>query len=109
VGRLYYIKGIVHAVKAAVEALLHNLNVKDAELWIFGKGPLEQWIKYYVRRNRDLRNRVKLFGFIERDKLITLLAGYVDVLLHPSLCEGVLIAIMEAQALGIPVVAYDLP
>jgi len=108
VGRLYYTKGVVHAVKA-VEALLHNLNVKDAELWIFGKGPLEQWIKYYVRRKRDLRNRVKLFGFIERDKLITLLARYVDVLLHPSLYEGAPIAIMEAQALGIPVVAYDLP
>ena len=108
VGRLYYTKGIVHAVKA-VEALLHNLNVKDAELWIFGKGPLEQWIKYYVRRKRDLRNRVKLFGFIERDKLITLLARYVDVLLHPSLYEGAPIAIMEAQALGIPVVTYRLP
>jgi len=108
VGRLYYTKGVVHAVKA-VEALLHNLNVKDAELWIFGKGPLEQWIKYYVRRNRDLRNRVKLFGFIERDKLITLLARYVDVLLHPSLYEGAPIAIMEAQALGIPVVTYRLP
>jgi len=108
VGRLYYTKGVVHAIRA-VEALAHELNVKDVELWIFGKGPLEYWIRYYVRKRESLRGKVKLFGFVERAKLLTLLAKYVDVLIHPSLYEGAPLAIMEAQALGIPVVAFNLP
>jgi glycosyltransferase involved in cell wall biosynthesis len=33
----------------------------------------------------------------------------VDVLLHPSLYEGAPLAVMEAQALGIPVITFDLP
>ncbi|MFZ8788061.1 MAG: glycosyltransferase, partial [Acidilobaceae archaeon] len=38
-----------------------------------------------------------------------LLAKYVDVVLHPSLYEGAPMAVIESQALGIPVVTYDLP
>jgi|GEM_PF-1154970 len=108
VGRLYYTKGVVHAIRAA-KALSHELNIKDVELWIFGKGPLEYWVKYYIGKREDLKGGVKLFGFVERAKLLTLLAKYVDVLIHPSLYEGAPLVIMEAQALGIPVVAYDLP
>jgi glycosyltransferase involved in cell wall biosynthesis len=37
------------------------------------------------------------------------MAKYVDVLLHPSLYEGAPFAVMEAQALGVPVITYDLP
>jgi len=108
VGRLYYTKGVVHTIRA-VEALSHELNIKDVELWIFGKGPLEYWVKHYIGKREYLKCRVKLFGFVERAKLLTLLAKYVDVLIHPSLYEGAPLAIMEAQALGIPVVTYDLP
>ena len=108
VGRLYYTKGVVHAIRAA-EALLHELGVKDIELWIFGKGPLEYWIRYYIRKKEGLKDRVKLFGFVERARLLTLLAKYVDVLIHPSLYEGAPLAVMEAQALGIPVATYDFP
>jgi len=107
VGRLYYTKGVAHAIRA-VKALSHELNIKDVELWIFGKGPLEYWANYYIKRE-DLKGVVKLFGFVERAKLLALLAKYVDVLVHPSLYEGAPLAVMEAQALGIPVVTYDLP
>jgi len=102
------IKGVIHAIRA-VEALSHELNIKDVELWIFGKGPLEYWVKHYIGKREHLKCRVKLFGFVKRAKLLTLLAKYVDVLIHPSLYEGAPLAIMEAQALGIPVVTYDLP
>jgi len=108
VGRLYYTKGVVHAIRV-VKALSHELNIKDVELWIFGKGPLEYWVKHCIRKREDLKGGVKFFGFVERSKLLTLLAKYVDVLIHPSLYEGAPLAIMEAQALGIPVVTFDLP
>jgi len=107
IGRLYYVKGVTQAVKA-VEDLTERGYRKDVELWVFGKGPLEPWLEHYLKRRKLLKN-VRLFGFVERSKLLSLMAKYVDVLLHPSLYEGAPLAVMEAQALGIPVVAYDLP
>jgi glycosyltransferase involved in cell wall biosynthesis len=81
---------------------------KNVTLWIFGRGPLEPWLNQYIKR-KELTTHIKYFKFIERTMLLSLLAKYVDVLLHPSLYEGAPLAVMEAQALGIPVVTYDLP
>lgn len=107
IGRLYYTKGITHAVKA-LENLVERGQRKEVELWIFGKGPLETWLQHYVKK-KGLLQYVRYFKFLERSKLLTLVVRYVDVLLHPSLYEGAPLAIMEAQALGIPVVTYNLP
>ena len=107
VGRLYYTKGVTHALKT-VENLVEEGHKRDVELWIFGKGPLELWLKSYMKR-RKLSQHIKYFKFIERSKLLSLMAKYVDVLLHPSLYEGAPLAVMEAQALGVPVITYDLP
>ena len=107
IGRLYYTKGVTHAVKA-IEYLVNEGYRRDVELWIFGKGPLELWLKHYIKR-RGLQAYIRYFEFIERARLLALLAKYVDVVLHPSLYEGAPMAVIESQALGIPVVAYDLP
>jgi glycosyltransferase involved in cell wall biosynthesis len=107
VGRLYYTKGITHSVKVA-EFLAGEGYGKEVELWIFGNGPLEGWLKKYSCKKK-IDHIVKYYGFVERSRLLTLLAKHVDVLLHPSLYEGAPISVMEAQALGIPVVTYDLP
>jgi glycosyltransferase involved in cell wall biosynthesis len=107
VGRLYYTKGLTHAVKVA-EYIAREGYEKEVELWIFGNGPLKYWLKKYIRRKR-IDNIVRYYGIVERSRLLSLLAKHVDVLLHPSLYEGAPISVMEAQALGIPVVTYDLP
>ena len=107
VGRLYYTKGITHAVKV-IEYLVKEGHEKNVTLWIFGRGPLEPWLNQYIKR-KELTTHIKYFEFVERTMLLSLLAKYVDVLLHPSLYEGAPLAVMETQALGIPVVAYDLP
>jgi len=107
VGRLYYTKGITHAVKV-IEYLVKEGHEKDVTLWIFGRGPLEPWLNQYIKR-KELTTHIKYFKFVERTTLLSLLAKYVDVLLHPSLYEGAPLAVMETQALGIPVVTYDLP
>jgi glycosyltransferase involved in cell wall biosynthesis len=107
VGRLFYAKGIVYAIKA-LESLVRNNDYKDVELWVFGRGPLENWLKHYIMKKK-LTEYVKYFNFVPRSMLLKLLAKYVDILLHPSLYEGAPISVMEAQALGIPVVTFDFP
>ncbi|MEM1520186.1 MAG: glycosyltransferase family 4 protein [Candidatus Korarchaeum sp.] len=103
VGRLYTSKGVNYAVEAfrKVQELL-----KGAELWIFGKGPLEGWVRGYARKHGL---SVRTIGFVPRDALMKLLAARISVLLLPSLYEGCPYVLLEANALGIPVVAWDLP
>ena len=101
VGRLYYTKGITYAVET-IETL-YRQGYKKIQLWVFGTGPLRNWV---IKKSRQLP--VKYFGFVKRERLLTLMATHADVLLHPSLYEGAPMTIIEAQALGIPVVTFDL-
>ena len=102
VGRLYFTKGITYAVEA-IRSLIET-GERHIEFWVFGTGPLQKWL---IKQSRAIP--IRYFGFVERSRLLSLLAKYVDVLLHPSLYEGAPLAVMEAQALGIPTVTYDLP
>jgi glycosyltransferase involved in cell wall biosynthesis len=102
VGRLYFTKGITYAVEA-VRSLV-EMGERHIEFWVFGTGPLQKWL---IKQSKAIP--IRYFGFVERSRLLSLLAKYVDVLLHPSLYEGAPLAVMEAQALGIPTVAFDLP
>jgi glycosyltransferase involved in cell wall biosynthesis len=107
VGRLFYSKGVVYAVQA-IEYLVKGLHERNIELWIFSKGPIETWLKWYIKKTQ-LSSYVKLFGYVPRSTLLSVLAKYVNVLLHPSLYEAAPLAIIEAQALGIPAITFDLP
>jgi glycosyltransferase involved in cell wall biosynthesis len=102
VGRLYFTKGITYAVEA-VRSLVET-SERHIEFWVFGTGPLQKWL---IKQSKAIP--IRYFGFVERSMLLSLLAKYVDVLLHPSLYEGAPLAVMEAQALGIPTVTFDLP
>jgi Glycosyltransferase len=102
VGRLYFTKGITYAVEA-IRSLVET-GERHIEFWVFGTGPLQKWLN---KQSKAIP--IRYFGFVERSRLLSLLAKYVDVLLHPSLYEGAPLAVMEAQALGIPTVAFDLP
>jgi 1,4-alpha-glucan branching enzyme len=102
VGRLYFTKGITYAVEA-IRSLVET-GERHIEFWVFGTGPLQKWL---IKQSRAIP--IRYFGFVERSMLLYLLARYVDVLLHPSLYEGAPLAVMEAQALGIPTVTFDLP
>lgn len=107
VGRLYTTKGVTYAIDA-IRVIIGEYGYRNARLWIFGDGPLRDYIMKTVKRN-NLTEKVKLFGSVPRDKLFELMSKYVDVLLHPSLYEGAPMALIEANALGIPVVTFNLP
>jgi glycosyltransferase involved in cell wall biosynthesis len=80
-------------------SLLHARE--DIEFVMTGAGPLENTVRSRLAR-ADVRGRVQLLGVVEdvREHLASL-----DVLVLPSKLDGRPVVVLEALALGIPVVA----
>ena len=97
VGRVDEVKGHVFLLKA-VEALagLHDLQVH-----VIGNGPLEARLREFCLAHR-LEPKVRFWGF--REDIHELMRG-LDVLVMPSLHEGLPYTLLEAMYLRIPVIA----
>ena len=96
-GRLKRAKRPDHAVKAF---RLVKAKVPEAELWVLGDGPFRKGLE------RMAGEGVRFFGglpTVERRGLI----GDACVLVNPSVREGWGLNVVEANALGVPCVAYD--
>lgn len=74
----------------------------DLRLLLFGAGALESRLRQQVAR-LGFPERVVFAGL--RPDLLSFL-GHIDVLVHPARREGLGVALLEAQAAGVPVVAY---
>jgi len=103
VGRQEFQKGHVHLVRAFDDVAATRPGV---ELLIVGRNgnhtaPLEA----RVQRSR-FRDRIKTLG--HRDDVADILAG-ADLFVLPSIYEGFPGAAIEAMALGLPVVASNVP
>lgn len=75
----------------------------EAHLVLAGEGPLRPEIESLIRE-KELENAVHLLGL--RDDVPVVL-GALDVFVFPSLYEGLPIALLEAQAAGLPCVVSD--
>jgi glycosyltransferase involved in cell wall biosynthesis len=98
-GRLKKAKRPDHAIKAFKKI---KDKLADAELWIIGDGPFK----------RDLEKMtvegVKFFGKLTNKERRALLKR-CWVLVNPSIREGWGLNVTEANALGTPCVAYNVP
>jgi glycosyltransferase involved in cell wall biosynthesis len=107
VARLDEGKGHRYAVDAL--ALLEASGV-DVELDLAGEGPLRSTIEAHALRH-GVRDLVRFLGLIDHERLLTRLGnGEWDVALLPSVetrshREGIPVALIEAMAAGVPVVA----
>jgi glycosyltransferase involved in cell wall biosynthesis len=100
VGRLVPLKGqliLIEAVAALVDRGL------DVLLTIVGDGPLRNELDLAVRQ-RALGDRVRLVGNVGQDDIVERYRD-ADVFCLPSFREGVPVALMEAMASGLPVIA----
>jgi glycosyltransferase involved in cell wall biosynthesis len=88
------------------ELLLHAWpelvrRVPSAQLLCFGRGPLRESLERLVTK-LGLSRCVRFVGF--RNDFVDLLPG-LDVLVHPAAREGLGVAVLEAMAAAVPVVA----
>lgn len=99
VGRLTKIKGHIFLLRA-----LKNLNgLGNIKLNIFGNGQLEEELKDYCNKN-GISNIVAFHGF--KENIHDYMAA-LDVLVMPSLHEGMPYTLLEAMYLKIPIIASD--
>lgn len=99
VGRLKRAKRPDHAVRA-FEVV--RTKVPDAELWVLGDGPFREDLVRMAGKG------VRFFGGLqdaERRELVK----RAWVLVNPSVREGWGLNVVEANAFGVPCVAYDVP
>jgi glycosyltransferase involved in cell wall biosynthesis len=80
-------------------------QIPEARFLLVGDGPLRPQVEAEVR-TQGLDGRLRLTGF--RDDIPALLAA-ADLVVSPSLWEGLPLLALEAMAAGKPLVATDLP
>ncbi len=100
IARLSEVKGI-HVLISAMPRVARQLP--QAHLYIVGEGPQEKELKALVERH-GVAGHVTFKNAVQRTAEIL---PCFDVFVMPSLQEGLGLAVMEAMAAGIPVVASN--
>ncbi len=75
----------------------------DARLWLCGAGPLKEALQTQARA-MGLKEQVRFLG-VRTD--VSALMQAADVMVFPSLFEGLPVTLVEAQAAGLPVLMSD--
>ena len=83
-----------------IAAALRDLGRDDFELHLYGNGD-RRWLE---RCFEGVRGRIEIRGWLEGEEKLNELAE-ADALLSPSRVEGLPMALVEARAAGVPVIA----
>ena len=102
VGSLIPRKGLPFLVEAAKKIIKENAQTK---FLIVGDGPLKNQLADSLE-TANLSGNFKFLGNLKEDSLLAVY-NCADVFVLPSLQEGQGIVLLEAQASGKPVVAFD--
>lgn len=101
VGRLAKPKGHLYLLQAMKMLARYHGNIV---LKIIGDGPIRSQIVSYIKNHR-LSSQVRLCGELPHNAH---LYDGIDIYIQPSVSEGCCIAVLEAMALGIPVIASNI-
>jgi Glycosyltransferase len=102
VGRLHYKKGHEYAIKAMAKIVKKYSNVKYL---IVGEGPLRSELESLVK-DLGLENIIEFTGAATQKEIV----GFYEkshIFILPSISEGLPVVLMEAQAMGLPVIASN--
>ncbi|MCF7799364.1 glycosyltransferase family 4 protein [Candidatus Woesearchaeota archaeon] len=95
VGRLIYAKG--------VQQLIEAISESEYKLQIVGDGPYK---KNLEKLSKDLKVDAIFLGQKNQEEIINILSS-TDIFVNPSYSEGLPTSVLEAGALGIPIIATD--
>ncbi len=101
-GRLEYVKGFIFAFLGIKQLVQGGI---DVEYRIIGGGKEEEYLRFLIHR-LGLENSVKLLGPLSHDNVGLELAA-ADIYLSSSLSEGISNAVLEAMAIGLPVISTN--
>ena len=96
-GRLGKRKGTYDIIEAA-----KYLKTSDVEIHLYGDGDVEEFENIIADNN--LQEKVKINGWISGDKKAEVFQS-ADIYILPSYNEGLPISILEAMALGLPIIS----
>ncbi len=102
VGRLEWKKGYEYALQAVALLMAQGLQ---CEYHIVGDGSFLEPVAF-ARHQLGLEKEVKLLGALPREEVYEQML-WADVFLHAAVSEGFCNAVMEAQAMMLPVVSSD--
>ena len=100
IGRLKRHKLPDHAIRAFS---IIKMNLPDAKLWVIGDG--------YMRKELECQasaSDITFFGHVDSELKYDLLSR-ADLVMLPAIREGWALVVTESNAMGTPVVAYDVP
>lgn len=102
VGRLEWVKGLEYALEAV--SLVKEQGI-SLEYTIIGDGSYWQAV-VYLRYKLGLADCVSLVGSMTQQQVMNMLKE-ADIFLHAAVSEGFCNAVLEAQAMGLPVVTSN--
>jgi glycosyltransferase involved in cell wall biosynthesis len=103
VARLVPLKGLSLLIQAC-----SNLKAKEWTLWICGDGSQRKELESLVEKF-DLKDRIKLFGHVPHSQVLEIVSSAYMVIQSNVGPEAFGLSVGEASALGVPVVAFDVP
>lgn len=103
VGRHHWVKGYVYALLAIAHLRDHLDTI--CHYTIIAQGEVPEAL-VFMRHQLGLESLVRFQSGLHQDALFAALQDY-DALLLPSLNEGIANVVLEAMALGVPVVSTD--
>jgi colanic acid/amylovoran biosynthesis glycosyltransferase len=104
VSRLFKVKGLCYGIKA-FHQLVHQKSLTNVEYNIVGDGPEAQVLKD-LTESLGLNGKVNFLGYQTQENVIRTLSKS-HIFLLPSIAEALPVVLMEAQAVGLPVIATD--
>jgi colanic acid/amylovoran biosynthesis glycosyltransferase len=104
VARLVEEKGLKYSIMAINVILKKNPDVA-LKYYIVGEGPLEEGLKELIKELK-LKDIVKCLGSMDQSQVAKeMLKAHIFLL--PSIAEALPVVLMEAQAVGLPVIATN--
>jgi glycosyltransferase involved in cell wall biosynthesis len=105
IGQLIKRKGYHLAIKALGSVLNRCKKNRNIEFWLFGDGPERNNLES-LSKQMGLADIVTFYGWREPE-FIKEKIRQADILVHPALWEPYGVAVLEAMALGKPVIGSD--